>query len=140
MATHLLAFKDTDTSKTSDTTLANDPDLVLSSLDPNSIYTFTGMLLVGTGTEINFDFTSVIGHVTVWGIAHSGNMGYTASLTSDFQGLTGGGGLGDAYWLRGWLDTSGSSVAFAIRWAQRTSSGTASVLKEGSWLHAVQIA
>ena len=142
------AFKASDTMRSSTTTITADPDLQIN---------------LGVGTFLIVGYWGITGGTTGSSdmkvtIAYTGTVGFgswtpfgptTASSTAVYQN---GGALGATAALGTYsttipvnagpqgLVTTSSSGSLQVQWAQNTSNATATTLKAGSWLYALQIA
>lgn len=146
----LWAVKGGATGRTSTTTLADDPDLLLA-LPGSGTYAFELFLNYTGGTLGSSDLkmamvysgTSANGVWAVNGI----------NTTSTAQANMGGNGTGAAGTitvgtsggsfltvdLKGYINTT-SSGNLSLQWAQNTSSGTAVTLRQGCWMRVTQLA
>lgn len=143
--THLIAFKTADTSHIADVSLNDDPHLFVP-VEANSVYTVTGQVLVSHsalgGDGINMGFSGGTGSLYVYGNNGTEVGAMITSTSQTFGRLIDPGAvstLGQCYWIRGYLDTSGSPTNYRWRFAQNVSNGIASIVKEGSWMHLVKI-
>lgn len=133
------AVKAVDTSRTSNTTLANDPELTLS-VAANVVYRFWCYLNYEGGTQgasdIKWSFTVPAGATLRYqmiAVNTAGSLsplliGPTFTATSTNSAATNGAGNLMAAVMHGTLDTAGTAGTFVIQWAQNTSSGTSTIL------------
>lgn len=135
------AFKASTTGRTSTTTLADDPDLVLN-VDANKSYLFTGFLFgnsQGNG-DLKMTFVGPSGATVSWkvdGIDH--NNFHSGILAS---GVTGTLDIVDGergFYFSGKIVVSSTSGQLKMQWAQHTSSGKASNLMAGCSLTLIQM-
>lgn len=145
--------KSSTTARSSTVVLADDPDLVASSLAAGT-YEFelmlfvTGTITTAQGLKYVPAFSGTVGTVAYWG-ASSSNASSTlradaagqftqTSLTAVFGDL-GAGGATDYVYLRGMFVAS-TSGNFSIQWAQNSSNTNATNVKAGSYLKLTRLA
>lgn len=122
------AYKSSDESVTSSTTLQTDNELALT-LTGGGLYRFTCWLYV-TGTTAKLSFT--FGGSAQWSEPNGGTV-VTASGTT-VTAAAGG-------WLiAGTITAASAGDTLQLEWAQNSSSGTATTVKAGSILTAVRLA
>lgn len=141
---HLGVYKTGDTSRTSTTTLTADPHLSIA-VAANAVYTLVIRLAINAGATPDFkwDLTAP-GGATIsdysylaWGAVSLHDYGTLPLLSS--VGVAVGDGNVRPLTLWGTLVTVGTAANLDLRWAQNTSSGTATILKAGSSLSLVRI-
>ncbi len=139
-------YKPADTSRSSTTTLADDPDLIIPVL-ANAVYVMECYLVAfNTTASVNFlhGWSGPSGAtLNNWSQAWNNAGTSTASLTLANIGLTRNDSL-DAnnaqhYDFRGTLVTGSTAGNFALRWAQGTSNASATVVRAGSWLRLMRV-
>ncbi len=141
MSSHYIAFKTADTSRSTTTTLADDPHLTFTDL-PAGDYTMEGLLLVyGGAGRLNLGLnTGLNGSWAVRANGDSTSDDTAYGLDGDEIGdipLSTSHGPGLAVYIYGEL--SGGIQDFALEWAQEDSNATASTIKEGSYIHLTEI-
>lgn len=143
-------FKPSDTSRASTVTLAADAFFTGLALEASSTYTLEGFLQyagasVGNG-DLKFDWTGPSG-MTMFSSsgAITNGAGATAyedtvnpSSTARVIGTNGSTDMGAR--ISGYITTGVTAGSLALRWAQSTSTATATVLRGGSWLRLERIA
>lgn len=150
----LRAYKAADTSRSSTSTLANDPDLFVTPI-VNAVYAVQLFLMVQGGTvgDMKVDFTFPAGATFPWGfIAYDNGItgapaavnaiafGAPTSGSSFFNvGLTGAGSQNTVP-VYGLLTMGSTAGNLTLQWAQSTSDGTAATIKAGSWMRAERMA
>lgn len=138
--------KPSDTSKTSNTTLANDPDLTLA-VDANKSYHLELLINAYAGggagnikTQLNVPASAVL-YGGVWGAPVGGGFGGNG-YDNAAQGIPSVGavthwGLTVAdlpiLWI-GILVVAGTAGNVVLQWAQDTSSATSTIVRAGSWM------
>lgn len=146
-----VAYKPNTTSRASNTTAADDPDLIIG-LGANDLgtylmegfITYTGGAITVGGLKMAFNYTGTATAGT-WGtVGHT-----TASLTENHVvggALTGGtqsfgtnGGSFDTLLISGSI-TATTAGTLSFQWAQASSSATATNIRLGSWLKLTRIA
>jgi len=133
---NLIVTKPTDTVKTNDNTVSNDPHLTVP-VEANSVYHIDAFLLWTSATtpDIRFGFSGPSGSTMFWGNDLDSPNGSCANGISTTR--TGSGGGVNVYRmsnLRGVLHTSASAGSFSVRWAQNTSNIQATTMRRGSRL------
>lgn len=150
----LYVAKPSDQSVTSSTTNVNDTALFLA-LEANSVYTVSGLLLYSAHQDgdIRMGWAVPAGATFQW-ICHAQNAGGTSGISTgvvvDLQNAgagtfpLGGADTGNTTVMTGLLCgrivTSGTAGNLQYNWAQRVSSGTASIMRAGSWIQAQRVA
>lgn len=140
------AYKTANTSRTSTTTLAADPHLIVP-VDANAMYELTGLIdfEADAAGDMKFQFT----------LPASATMNYTwLSWTAVADLFTnnatnnqttvasiggGGAGVGRGVILQGNVTTAGTAGNLGINWAQNTSSGTATIWHQYSYLKLLRV-
>ena len=139
----LIGLKASDTPRASNTTQANDPDLIVS-VAANASYRFLLWLNYEGGTQGSSDLKlglAVPASSTARGSSTYVNSSggsvvesyYTSGGAAQVPGTNGAGNI-RGYRMVGTLITGASSGSLAVSWAQNTSSGTATILHTGSVL------
>ncbi len=132
-------FKASTTSRTSTTTLADDPDLVLN-VDANKSYHFTGFLCAnGGGGEFKMTFVGPSGATLAWKVNGIDNSNFSGLLTggqTTVLDITGG---ERGFYFSGMIVVSSTAVILKLQWAQASSSANASNLMSGSSLTLIQM-
>lgn len=138
----LLAFKDTDTSRSLDDTPSLDPDLQVT-VTSSTQYSVTAFLILGHagagGGDFRFQISNGSGYMTFLGFDGANSYGRgrnvtTATTIFDFETSTTGRGC----FVRGEL-AGMTAGTFGIEWAQSNTNANASILKEGSWIKLVEL-
>ncbi|MFB6811253.1 hypothetical protein [Streptomyces sp. NPDC056387] len=140
--------KPTDQQVTSSTTNVNDTGII-AAVAANAIYVVTGMLLYSAHSsgDVRIGWTGPSGAVFDW-IIHAQTTGTgglaTAGVVVDRQSIgntafpLGGFGAENTTVMTaplwGRLTTSSTAGNLQLNWAQQTSSGTATIMRAGSWL------
>ncbi len=143
----LIARKSSDTTRTSTTTVSNDPHLV-AAVEANSVYVFqlvvmyraadAGDLKVVLTGPASTVINSVI-HCTDT-TASTNNIGFTAlttrngALPTSALIMGGCGALDIGFTWAGSIDTAGTAGNFTVQWAQGTLNATGTILYTGSHL------
>jgi hypothetical protein len=144
----LAAVKASDTSRTSTTTLANDPDLTLA-VAANCTYVFDMYLDFEGDTTGNGDLKwkwAVPASTTMrFGIAYSTtspavSVSNSFTQASTVSAASNGAGTLQGLSARGTIVTSAAAGNVVLQWAQNTSSGTATIVHAQSHLYAFRIA
>jgi hypothetical protein len=147
------AFKPADTPRTSNTTLTADPDLTLA-VDASKTYLLETVVNFynggGTTGNIQYSFSlpaSAHLYGGTWG--RDGTTGDTASASYD-QAAQAFPALGAATWSAAVFDqpilihavlvTGASAGSITLNWAQDASSGTATTVREGSFMFLRRVA
>jgi hypothetical protein len=133
-----IAVKSSATPRTSTTTLAADPHLVLS-LEANAVYDFDLDLNYNGGTngssDLKFGFTGPSGFTMTFGALVVAIPAGVASVGGTQGTVTTSGtvGTGTPLYARvsGVVTTSATPGSLTLTWAQNTSSGTATTLTTG---------
>ena len=133
------AWKASDTSRASTTTLTADPDLVIA-VPASGTYFFNGYLNYEGGTggssDLNIEFSSVGTlryHMPYEGAGGSANVGNTNSGGTQVAMRSQGAGVLCGAQIAGSIITP-SSGSITLLWAQNTSSATATIMHAGSWI------
>ncbi len=149
----LFARKTADTSRSSTTTMADDPHLTVS-LSASATYLLFAYLAYQAGTtgDFNIAFTQPSGAAGSWqgtGLgrdvgASVGTGGWTVRMNTNDIGATqprsyGGDTTNQAVQVMGIVRTS-SAGTFAAQWAQASSDATATILRTDSWMQLVRVA
>ena len=144
----LAGIKTADTSRASTTTAANDPDLIVQ-LAANATYEWVAWLYYEGGTQgasdLKLDWSSVPAGATIRGSATyvnaSGGAVTEIAFTNGGTLAVGTNGGGAVRGIRaiGTIVTSSTASGFAVKWAQNTSSGTATIVHAGSILRAQRV-
>lgn len=156
--TSVTALKTSDESVTSSTTLQDDDQLALP-LIASAKYRMIGYILYtgaadgGTGAGgLKMQFTGPSGAVMQWTnfgtnvaiAAPSTNLTYNVVAESLAAGsprsVASNGGVVMSCAPAGYISVSSTAGTLQLKWAQNTSSATATVVKTGSWLELVRIA
>lgn len=139
-----VAYKTSDTSHASTTTLTPDPALSVT-VAANATYTFGTTLWYEGGTQGSSDFkwqfTGPSGasllysayNLTTSGTASTASYNQSGLATVGQAGTNGAGAIRVVYGF-GSFTTSSTAGSLALTWAQNTSSGTATILHTGSWI------
>lgn len=132
------AVKTSDQSVTSSTTLVNDTQLA-ATLAANATYFFDLALMIVANDTAQFksQFTGPSGATANFGIMgfNTGAVfGATTRGISSSVVFTGNSTAVVPLWMRGNVQTSGTSGTFQFQWAQNTSNATACTVKSGSQL------
>lgn len=138
--------KATDSSKTSDTTLATESDMTMA-LAPATNYALTGMIIfdasqtgdiklalniAGTGSTIQWTGTGpASSHTSAVGVSSVTTQQATSGFTLAWGGA--GAGVPIVVPITGLVKTQDLST-LTLTWAQNTSDATPTILKNGSWL------
>lgn len=145
-------YVNTDLSVTSSTALASSDIAV--ALEANTTYVLDGFIAYNAGATGDFKIalngpTGATGSWAAMGLATSttasvGSInGVRLDAFTDTQVLSLGGSdsLGSALYalLRGVITTGATSGSLVLRYAQNTSNGTASILKNQSWIRAGKV-
>jgi hypothetical protein len=146
----LAATKPADTVRTSTTTLADDPDLILSNLPSGTYVLRMGLALAcsgGTqGYKLSLHSTSLTIRDGVFVVTNQGSNPPVAPLASDYIGpgqyaANTPGPAADHYAIvDAILISAGGANSIALSWAQNTSSGTGTRVKQDSYIMATKIA
>ncbi len=138
----LFAFKTSDESVTSSTTLQDDDDLTVT-LAANTTYRIEMLVIVVTasGTPgLKMAMNEPDGTYGISGTYSEGISGTTLSMATGLTEIT---GIGSSYpvyiSLDGVAQTGGTGGAFTFQWAQNTSNATAVYVKAGSWIKATKL-
>ena len=144
--------KDADESRTNDTSLSDDNTLVTPTLELNTQYIVTGVLIVETASttpDIKFTFTLPTSSTDIQITTLSYRADGTVQLRdADIITSSGGGpvvigldgaGINDVIEIRGSFKTAGSAGTCDLQWAQRVSDATPTILKAGSYLHVLRV-
>jgi hypothetical protein len=150
----LYVAKPSDQSVTSSTTNVNDTALFLT-LEANAVYVVSGLLLYSAHQDgdARIGWTVPASATFAW-ICHAqtagGTSGIAAGVVVDVQAAgagtfpLGGADTGNSTVMTGLLSgrvvTSGTAGNLQLNWAQRVSSGTATIMRAGSWLTAQRVA
>lgn len=147
----LFAYKTADESVTSSAALQNDDHLTLS-VEANAIYTMTLFIeyIAGTTGDLQYAFTypanaSVTHGVAGLDITATGSSGAAAvpnfsgpgrdtSTPTSARNLGGAGGSFAHAFMMGLLEVGVTAGSLTLQWAQAVSDGTATTLKQGSWM------
>src|SRR6266705_4948861 len=139
----LAAVKTSDTSRTSNITLANDPDLVLP-VAASATYEFSADVRFTAGTgpgDLSLKWTGPAGAVLTFSPLH--NEGSSTGLGNSVLNygigsvifVAGQGSSQSAHVImRGTLVVAGTAGNLTLQWAQNTSSGTATTVQSASHL------
>lgn len=150
------AVKTVDTSRASDATRTADPDLTIS-LPANSTWAFTFTLILTSAANAAGDFTGEIQFPAsavvmdgVHGLVDTLASGRSADLlahgfTRDSSSPTpqfdiGCSTLATAVMIQGRIELGATAGSLLLAWGQLASNGNATVLQDGSTLHAVRLA
>jgi hypothetical protein len=144
----IIVSKSVATSRNTTTTMTNDPDLQLP-VASSAVYDINGCLFyTGNATSADFKFTFSL---------PSGAGGYyfpcRQNLSGNFTGSFGnqwtdtatanttGTGVANlmVVFIKGFLSTAGTAGNFTLQWAQNTSNGTGTTVKENSFISAQRI-
>ncbi|MFI5687910.1 hypothetical protein [Streptomyces sp. NPDC051636] len=149
----LFARKTADTTRTSTTTMSDDPHLTVN-VAASATYTVYAYLVYQAGTtgDINVAFTQPTGAAGSWqgtglgrGVTASiGTDGFTVRMNTNDIGTTqprsyGGDTTNQAIQIMGIVRTS-SSGAFTVQWSQAASDATGTILRTDSWMQLVRVA
>lgn len=144
-------FKATNTSKTSTTTLGNDPDFVFS-MAANAAYKIDGYCpytaLAGSSSGgLSSDFTLPTGGSLLWTnfgtVTNNGTLtdyNVVAQALASTRSVAGNAGTTMSFQPKGVFVIGATAGLANFRWAQSTSSGTATVLLAGAWMSVTRIA
>lgn len=148
LATPLMAFATSVTTRTSTTTLADATGLVIP-LAADALYALEGYLAYTAGAtgDMKVAFTVPAGTTGHWALypiatASTGSIGDLDARrqTSFGAGTTQAAGGSDSFGgdlacpVLGYIDTAGTAGNLQLQVAQNTSSGTSTVIQSGSWL------
>lgn len=146
----IVVVKSSDTARTSTTTLAADPHIVVP-VSASATYLLDGYIefdgiFGGTG-DIKFDWTIPAGATLRWGPLGNASgdttQKYAANSAANSSVLTAGtygtGGTRSAASPRGYVTVGGTAGNLQLRWAQNTSSATATTVYAGSWIRLQRI-
>lgn len=151
------ARKTADTSRSTTTTLTNDPELTLA-LVANYVYTFQAVLIIDGGNvgDMKIGFTFPTGTTMTWGLidnpvtitsplpassaVFTGAFGSATSGSSFFNAGLAGTGNQIFTPVGGLVSMGSTSGSLNLQWAQASSDGTAAIMKAGSWLKCSRIA
>lgn len=141
----LVVTKASDTSRTSNTTLAADPELVLA-IAANALYDFSCYInyegaATGAG-DLKWNFTVPAGATLRYQSVSVNTVGTLSPLligptwTGSSTNSAGTNGAGNAMSLvmTGQLDTAGTSGSITLQWAQNASSATSTIVHTQSQL------
>jgi hypothetical protein len=144
----LAAYKASDTSRTSTTTLANDPDLTLA-VAANCVYTVDLYLdfdgdTTGTG-DLKLGWAVPASTTMRYGAAYdntspAASCGTTFTQASTISAATNGAGVLQSFSAKGTIITSAAAGNVVLKWAQNTSNPTATIIHAQSYLTARRIA
>jgi len=143
-----VAVKTADQSRTSNTTLAADSELVLSNLAVGATYFFVCILLYTGGTggasDIKWQWSasasaSLRYHAIYTGAGGASNTGNSFSQLDVVAGRTQGAGVNCGVTMIGSYTQGAFSAALSLTWAQNTSSATATILNKQSILYCVRV-
>lgn len=146
----LAAVKTADTSRSSNTTLTNDPD-ILFSLASNATYQAEAFLWFHGGasgsSDLQFQWTGPAGFNFFYLLFHAegGATGLTNSVnryvaTSNAFCNTNGGSTENVAQILGTITTGGTAGTLNLQWAQNTSNATATVMRAGTHMTLRRIA
>lgn len=150
----LFVAKTADQSVTSSTTNVNDTALALG-VEADAEYVLTGLLLYSAhqDADIKCGWTGPTSAVMDWSChaqTQAGTTAISAGFVADRQAIgattfpLGGADATNTVvmtaWIRGRLDTAGTSGTLQLNWAQRTSNATSSIMRAGSWLMLERVA
>jgi hypothetical protein len=136
----VVAYKSSDTSRSSTTTPADDPNLTLP-LAANAVYEVRVALMyacASTGVDLKMQFTvpaSATGEYVHWywsGATTFVGPGNSADPWTQLRGPYAAASGDMGFTGEGTIFTSASSGSLTLQWAQNTSSATALVLRKGS--------
>jgi len=137
-----IAYKPTDQSKTADTTLANDTNLIFNPVTAGYKYAIRGRIFFDTGATPDFKFriggSSTITPIRVF-TKHvvPGTTAFVNAIETAFptttQAVTGAGTTGGYIEIDGEFTVTVTGT-IALQWAQNTSSATATKVLAGSYL------
>jgi hypothetical protein len=141
---HRFAYKTSDTTRTSTTTLTNDPHLVVP-VDASAVYQFNCLLDYTSGAteDINVTFTAPSGATLDWNGA-----GYTGTDVQMWNGgnaaavavVFGGGNAARRFIdIKGMIQTSVTSGNLTLQWAQAVSGASSAVLRTYSYLKVLRV-
>ena len=139
----VVAVKTGDTSRTSTVTIADDPDLQLPLL-ASAQYHIAGHLIfqAAAGGDVQWVWTcsGATFRYQHLNVNLSGTLvSATTAALGDILGSAGAGaGNSQSIGINGLITTVGAAT-LVFRWAQNTSSGTATIMKQYSFLHARRI-
>jgi hypothetical protein len=144
----LAAVKGSDTSRSSNTTVASDPDLSLA-VAANCTYVFSMYLDFEGGTtgasDLKFTWSVPASTTMRYNIAYS-TASPAVSVSNSFtqasiiSAATNGATVLQGLHAHGSIVTSSTAGNVVLQWAQNTSSGTATILHTQSHLYAFRIA
>lgn len=144
-------FKASNTSRTSTTTLGNDPDFVFS-MDANSAYAVEAYIaytaLAGSSSGgMSSDFILPASSSLLWTnfgtVTNNGTLtdyNVVAQALASTRSVAGNAGTTMSFQPKGTFVISSTAGTATFRWAQSTSSATATVLLAGSWMKVTKIA
>ena len=138
-----IVYKTADQSKTNNTTLADDTELFFS-VTANTQYQFKAEIFFDTGTTPDFKYRhagpaamDLVRIVRRDSIPGSGSLSYnmdTAFSVSDIALTSLSGTTGGYISLEGIIHTGVNAGTFSFKWAQNTSSATATTVRAGSYI------
>jgi hypothetical protein len=136
------AVKGSNTSRSSTTTLADDPHLTLA-VDANCIYVLelgllydgatAGDLATGLTGPAGFSSSIILAGLTPSAAGNSDDVMSATTGAAANVGALGAGTLAGAL-IKGTVTTAGTAGNLTLQWAQVSSSGTATILHSGSWM------
>lgn len=154
-ASEQFVYKAANTSRTSTTTLADDPDLAVT-LSANSVYEFEFNVFSDLKSAPGIKLTPAFSGTTTWAalygmLTHNNNAGYSASavgsaanhwvnnavnLTIGFTGFN----VTAIFRFTGTLSVGASGGTLSLQWAQQASSATAARVDRGSFMRVKKVA
>lgn len=134
------AYKPFDTSRVSNTTLTDDPNLRIS-VEANAVYLAEMSLVEQAAAGADFSWELGVPNGATFDNYRYLIPGpaYDVRATATSTAFATGSGGNDAVTLWGTLITGGTAGTFALRWAQRVSSGTATILRAGSSMRLTRV-
>lgn len=142
--TPLIAVKAGDTSRSNTASRTADPDLVVALL-ANLTYTVDSYLMYDAGAGLFQVYWTVPAGATVTGAPWGLDTAVTAATVGGIRvpptgAAVGSGGSGTVVSARPTANVIMGSTAgnLTLTWAQNTSNATATILKAGSWIRAIQ--
>ena len=145
------ASKTSATSRSSTTTVTDDPDLQLLNLQASATYQIDGWLSYHGGSgagegDLQFGWRASAGAAGGWSGIYAGNSGNFGWATrhgwGDSPVSAGTIGASNPQWVKidGTLATGAAPAYLVLQWAQNSSTSTATVMEAYSFLRAVRIA
>jgi len=143
------AFKTSDESVTSSTTLQDDNELANISLEAGGVYLLEAQLFVTLSTTATQDFKAQLVFSSA-PTSSRGDLQYEAATSNNTASKildpistawswNIGNNRANAAWIRGYVDAN-AATTLKLQWAQNTSSANATTVKAGSWIKLTRVA